>query len=390
MATPVAGNYGSITIASNGSYTYSVDNTHSAVQALRTSSDTLTDVFTYTMTDAGGLTSTAQITVTIQGANDAPVALDDTGTAVEAGGIANGTPGSNATGNVLSNDTDVDSSDTQAVHGVAAGVQSSAVGSVATNVTGAYGSINMAADGSYTYTIDESNATVQALRTSGQTITDVFTYAVIDAGGLTHTAQVTITIQGANDAPVPIADTAIAVEAGGNNNATSGSNPTGNLLTNDTDVDSGDTKTVTGIAAGVQASATGSVASSVTGSYGAIVVAADGSYTYTVDNNNSAVQALRTTGQTLTDVFTYTVTDAAGLTGTTQVTITIQGSNDTPTAVADNAIADEAGGLGNATAGSNPTGNVLSNDTDVDATANGETKTISGVALVFRVRLPDR
>ncbi len=93
-------------------------------------------------------------------------------------------------------------------------------------------------------------------------------------------------------------------------NSTAGSNPTGNLLTNDTDVDSGDTKTVTGIAAGVQASATGSVASSVTGSYGAIVVAADGSYTYTVDNNNSAVQALRTTGQTLTDVFTYTVTDA--------------------------------------------------------------------------------
>ncbi len=177
------------------------------------------------MTDAGGLTSTAQITVTIQGANDAPVAFNDTGTAIEAGGIANSMPGSNATGNVLSNDTDVDSGDTQAVQGVVAGVQSSAMGSVATSVAGAYGSINIAANGSYTYTIDESNAIVQALRTSGQTIADVFTYSVVDAGGLTHTAQVTITIQGANDAPVPMADTAIAVEAGGNNNATSGFEP---------------------------------------------------------------------------------------------------------------------------------------------------------------------
>jgi hypothetical protein len=42
------------------------------VQALRTASDTLTDIFTYTMQDAAGLSSTTQITITIQGANDAP------------------------------------------------------------------------------------------------------------------------------------------------------------------------------------------------------------------------------------------------------------------------------------------------------------------------------
>ncbi len=119
----------------------------------------------------------------------------------------------------------------------------------------------IAADGSYVYIVDESNPTVQALRTSGQSITDVFTYSVIDAGGLTHVAQLTITIQGANDAPTPVADNAAAVEAGGLNNATTGSNPAGNLLTNDTDVDSGDSRTVSGVAIGVQASASGSVAS---------------------------------------------------------------------------------------------------------------------------------
>ncbi|MFO0923538.1 MAG: VCBS domain-containing protein [Pirellulales bacterium] len=34
--------------------------------------------------------------------------------------------------------------------------------------------------------------------------------------------------------------------------------------------------------------------------------------------------------QTIDDVFTYTVTDAGGLTSTTQITVTIHGQNDTP------------------------------------------------------------
>ncbi|MFN9913089.1 MAG: VCBS domain-containing protein, partial [Pirellulaceae bacterium] len=100
---------------------------------------------------------------------------------------------------------------------------------------------------------------------------------------------------------------------------------------------------------------------------------------YTVDNSHAAVQALRLTGQTLTDTFTYTMRDTGGLESTTQVTITIQGANDTPTAVADTNTAVEAGGLTNGTAGLNPTGNVLTNDTDVDTVANGETKTVVGV-----------
>lgn len=63
-------------INNDGSYTYTVNNDNTAVQALRTSGDTLDDVFTYTMDDSGGLDSTAQLTVTIQGANDAPVAAN--------------------------------------------------------------------------------------------------------------------------------------------------------------------------------------------------------------------------------------------------------------------------------------------------------------------------
>ncbi len=151
-----------------------------------------------------------------------------------------------------------------------------------------------------------------------------------DAAGLTSTTQITVTIQGSNDAPVGVNDTAIAVEAGGVANGTSGTNPTGNVLTNDTDVDAGDAKTVSGVAAGVVGSASTNVGSAVTGAYGSIAIAANGSYTYTVDNTNSAVQALRTSSNTLSDVFTYTVSDSAGATSSTQITVTIQGANDAP------------------------------------------------------------
>ncbi len=167
----VTGTYGNIIINADGSYTYTVDNNNVTVQALRTTSDTLSDVFTYTMRDAGGLTSTTQITVTIQGANDAPVATSETINALEAGGVNNGTAGTSPTGNVLANDTDVDSSangETLAVTGVAAGNVASASGSVASNVNGLYGSITIAANGVYSYTVNNSDPTVQALANLGQ------------------------------------------------------------------------------------------------------------------------------------------------------------------------------------------------------------------------------
>ena len=87
--------YGRLTLNADGSYQYVVDNTNAAVQALRTSGKTLTEMFTYTMSDAAGATDLAQLTITIQGANDTPVANPDVATAVEAGGLNNGTAGTN-------------------------------------------------------------------------------------------------------------------------------------------------------------------------------------------------------------------------------------------------------------------------------------------------------
>ena len=317
-AFAIDANSGMITVANSSLLNFEVDASHTV---------------TVQVSD-GSLTHSNVVTINLTNVNETPTALADTATAVEAGGVANSTLGNNPTGNVLTNDTDIDSGDTKALSGVVAGTSASASGSVGAAVTGSYGSINIAANGAYTYTVYNSNATVQALRISGQTITDVFTYTMQDAGGLTSTTQITVTIQGANDAPTAVVDTVTAVEAGGTSNGTAGTNPTGNVLTNDTDADSsanGETQTVVGVLAGSQVSASGNVAASVTGTYGSINIAADGSYTYIVDNANTAVQALRTTSNTLTDVFTYTMTDATGIASTARVSVTVQGANDAPT-----------------------------------------------------------
>src|SRR5205085_2007445 len=151
------------------------NNSDSAVQALRLATDTLTDTFTYTVKDRSEERRVGTESRTLHGADDAQVAVADTGNATEAGGTANGTPGSDATGNVLTNDTDVDAGDTKtvsAVNGVA--------GNVGSAVTGAHGSVPIIDVGSYDFAINNSDSAVQALRLATDTLTDTFTYTVKD------------------------------------------------------------------------------------------------------------------------------------------------------------------------------------------------------------------
>ena len=67
--------------------------------------------------------------------------------------------------------------------------------------------------GSYTYTLDNGNAAVQALN-YGDTLTDTFTYTVSDGNGGTDTATLTITVQGRDDISFDIGSTATVSEAG--------------------------------------------------------------------------------------------------------------------------------------------------------------------------------
>ncbi|MBX4974569.1 DUF4082 domain-containing protein [Rhizobium lentis] len=361
---------------------------------------------------------------TTPNSNTTPTAVADAGDATEKGGVANGSGGVAASGNVLTNDTDPDSGDTKTVTAVRFGTTSGTLGSA---LNGTYGSLVLNASGAYTYTINETNAAVQALRQSTNTLSDVFSYTMRDTSGATATANLTVTIHGANDAPVlavqtagqnatvgsafsftlpsttftdvdsgetlayaataadgtalpswltfnastrtfsgtpttagtygvrvtatdlgglaanetfniavstpgntvptAVADTGDATEKGGVANGSGGVAASGNVLTNDTDPDSGDTKTVTAVRFGTTS---GTLGSALNGTYGSLVLNASGAYTYTINETNAAVQALRQSTNTLSDVFSYTMRDTSGATATANLTVTIHGANDAP------------------------------------------------------------
>ncbi|WP_339453813.1 VCBS domain-containing protein [Pseudomonas sp. EA_5y_Pfl2_R50] len=381
-----SGLYGTLTINADGTYSYVINNNLAAVQALKVG-DSLVETFTYRLRDLAGATDTAQLSIRIDGAWDAPVAANDTTLAVADNGKGNGV---NPNGNVLPNDTDVDQGDSKTVTGIRfgtedaggtlAGVTAGTDNSNGTLINGLYGQLIIGADGSFTYNLDSSNPAVLALGPL-QFLNERFTYQVTDRGGQSDQAEIRIIIRGRNIAPDANTDTATAVEAGGSNNSQPGINPGGNVLDNDTDAES-DPLSVIGIHTGtVSAIGTvGSVGTSLRGLYGDLLINADGSYTYTVDNSLAAVQALRQSGQTLNEVFTYTIVDRWGDSSTAELRITVDGRNDTPVAVDDNATAVEAGGVNNGTPGSNATGNVLDNDSDVDSVANGESKHVQSVS----------
>ncbi|MEO8417918.1 MAG: retention module-containing protein, partial [Methylophilaceae bacterium] len=299
VGVTLAGTYGTFSIASDGTYTYTLNNADTDTNALAQGA-TGTDVFTYTVRDASGATSTANLTITVTGTNDAPVAVADS--------VVIGSPSLSANGNVLTNDTDVDTGDTKIVSAV-----NGAGGNVGSTINGSYGTIQIAGDGSYVYNVDPLNPAVLTMGVT-DSLTDTFAYTVQDANGATSSTNLTVTITGLNQAPTVVADTA-AVQEDGTTTAI------GNVLANDNDPNN-DILTVSQVN-GVA----GNVGSAVTGTYGSVSIAANGAYIYTLNNAAANVQALGA-GQTVTDVFTYTASDGNGGTASTSLTVTVTGTND--------------------------------------------------------------
>ena len=88
--------------------------------------------------------------------------------------------------------------------------------------------LTLNADGSYSF--DPANAAYNSLAV-GQTRVVVANYTVADGNGGTATSTLTITVTGTNDAPVALADTAVATEG-------AVAAVTGSVATNDSDADS--------------------------------------------------------------------------------------------------------------------------------------------------------
>jgi VCBS repeat-containing protein len=291
VGVAAAGLSGSVAIASDGSnVVYTIG---SAFQHLK-AGETAVETFAYTMQDAGGASSTAHVSVTVTGINDNPVARPDT--------VSIGEDDAPKTFDVLANDTDADAGDTRQV--------------IAVDGSRLKGSVVISPDG--TSVIYSVGSTLQSLRV-GQVATETFTYTMVDSAGVQSTATVTVTVAGANDAPVAAANAVSVFE-----DTASVVIP---VLGNDTDADTGDTKRVVSV--------------DTTGLQGTVRIPANGgSVTYVVGR---AFQML-TTGQTATDTFTYTMADSAGALSTATVTVTVTGSTDGPIPNPDGVAAHEDGG----------------------------------------------
>jgi len=211
---------------------------------------------------------------------------------------------------------------------------------------GPYGTLYVdSTTGAYTF-VPDSDA-INAL--TAPTITD-FTITVSD-GTLSANQAFTIVINGANDAAIISgAISGAVIEANGVANTALGTPSATGTLTN-TDVDNAP-NTFTAVN-----SPTASA-----GGFGTFTMTAAGVWAYTIDQANSAVQALNV-GDTLTDTFTVTTID-----GTPQVvTVTINGANDA--AVISGATTGSVTEDSGATCGT-PTAIGTLTDTDVDNTPN--------------------
>ncbi len=197
--------------------------------------------------DASG--NQIQVITTITDINDAPVALPDNANATEAGTASFDGTGSdadnsiNATGNVLDNDNDIDTPHSQltvsAITSNDSGNTSSQTANIFT-IAGKYGVLNINTDGTFEYVINDLNTDVEALNL-GDILQESFDYTVNDnevSGELTDIDTLSITIRGTNDAPDARADIGpVLTESETNVAADTVNQVSGNLLTNDTDVD---------------------------------------------------------------------------------------------------------------------------------------------------------
>ena len=139
--------------------------------------------FTYTISDGNGGTDTGDITVTINGANDTPIATNDTNSVSEEGIISRSSVTS-SNKELLDNDNDADGDDNSSnltVTGIASGptelnsfttISSGGQQTIETSL----GTLTVHSDGSYSYTAKKN----PALGSGDPAVTDVFRYSVQD------------------------------------------------------------------------------------------------------------------------------------------------------------------------------------------------------------------
>ena len=302
--------YGTAGVDGAGNWSYTVSDA-GAVDALAVG-EHLADSFTVQVDDGHGGLASQVVSIDIVGTNDDPVITSGP----QSGNVSEGDDGASmaASGQVTFSDVDLSDGHTFSVSSAAA-----------------YGTAGVDGAGSWSYTVSDAGA-VDALAV-GEHLADSFTVQVDDGHGGLASQVVSIDIVGTNDDPVAVADSntgPAVVEAGvvvgGNIPFDGNDSASGNVLTNDTDVDDGDQANLA--VSEVNGSA-GNVGMAIAGMYGALTLNADGSWTYGLDNGDPDTNALAR-GESVSDVFSYTVADGNGGFATTNLTIDVTGTNDQP------------------------------------------------------------
>src|SRR5207244_1349536 len=156
--TASTGGLGTYGMTEVGRASCRVGKRNSTVESLNNGQST-TDTFTVTTVDG----TAKVVTITINGTNDAAVISGTaTGSVVEAGGGGHRKAGTPTASGALT-DSDVDNTPNT--------FTAAAAGTASTGGLGTYG---MTAGGIWTYTLDNSNSTVESLN-NGQITTDTFT-----------------------------------------------------------------------------------------------------------------------------------------------------------------------------------------------------------------------
>ena len=422
--------YGTLTFHADGTYTYELksgafDADGNAVNKLA-QGEVLTETFTVTVKDTFGKEVSTDITITIHGTNDKPrLELGDgsdggalhvtesgvgrhddgavvdgpddelvdapskDGTAADEIGRYDGalTDSDKATGKDADHGAEL-------VYGVEAGKAESPDGVDFTtdggdvSVRGQYGSLTIGADGSYSYTLDESSDFTAGDGTQydrldylneGETLTEAFTIFVRDEHGAWASKEVTVTVTGTNDRPtldvldgkkffdasgkeIAVADDRLHAYGTADSAADAVVRFTGRVQASDDDRENGaGQETTDGDNHGLQFSLQGTgydpalTSSSVwkdgsghdlrtgpvevsrsgdggyvaTTEYGTLTLDQYGNYTYELHDGDDDVTALGK-GETVTETFVVRVVDHRGAWSEKTITITIEGTDDKP------------------------------------------------------------
>ncbi|WP_238272782.1 beta strand repeat-containing protein, partial [Methylobacterium cerastii] len=380
--TPATGVLGTLTLAANGAYTYSVAN--SAVQYLA-AGQPKNEVFTVTSLDG----TTKDITFTITGTNDAPMLAADAGTHAftEAAATTGSTTAVTLTASLSF--TDVDLTDTHTVSVAApvltgsgtTGLTDLQKAALVTALTGVLipGTITDTSATVTTGTIPLSFSKADGafdFLAAGEKLTISYDVTVSDqhTGG-TATRPVVITVTGTNDAPVLAADTgthAFTEQSGTTNGVVTATNTPATSVNDSlsasltfTDVDLSDTHTVTvsaptltgaysNLSDDQKTALSTALASALAVSTGGIsdsTKTGTGTIPLTFSAADAAFDVLRE-GETLVVTYNVSVTDFQKAVSTQTVTFTITGSNDTAVigtpmiaAVTEDATVDTNGNL---------------------------------------------